>query len=123
MHPTPPEDANGDTAQIHALDRAVANAATAWLTEPRDTLAYTHLVQAVERRRAFLSPPLPGTTPAHHHNASPQEPPPVPVGPNGAASNTETTDVVGSDRAPVRVGDVFSDDPQVTMNRLRHSTP
>ena len=39
-------------------DRAVAAAADAWLSEPRDTVAYQRLVDAVLRRRAWLQPTL-----------------------------------------------------------------
>lgn len=39
-------------------DRRVAEAAAAWLAEPRDTQAYTRLVAAAEARRAYLHPQL-----------------------------------------------------------------
>jgi len=39
-------------------DRAVANAADAWLSEPRDLQAYHRLIDAVIRRRAWLHPTL-----------------------------------------------------------------
>lgn len=44
--------------RIAALDRRVAEAAEAWLADPRDTGVYTRLVQAIEARRAYLQPQL-----------------------------------------------------------------
>lgn len=39
-------------------DRAVANAADAWLNDPRDHEVYRRLVDAVRRRRDWLAPTL-----------------------------------------------------------------
>lgn len=47
-----------DPAQPGWHDRAVANAADAWLNEPRDVHVYQRLVDAIDRRRAWLHPTL-----------------------------------------------------------------
>lgn len=39
-------------------DHTVATAAAAWLRDPRDYVAYQHLVAAVDSRNAFLNPQL-----------------------------------------------------------------
>lgn len=65
-------------------DRDVARAADAWLNEPRDTTAYTRLVEAILRRRAYLHPTL--------------------INEQGDAE--ELTDHLGDDRAPVALGDL-----------------
>jgi len=45
-------------ATLRGLDHDVAEAADAWLNDPRDTVAYARLVAAVLRRRAYLQPTL-----------------------------------------------------------------
>jgi len=51
-------DAEGVEQVRRALDHAVAEAADAWLTDPRDHEAYRRLVVAVLTRRANYQPPL-----------------------------------------------------------------
>lgn len=58
----------GDAAAVDDGERsgarlatAVAVAADAWLSDPRDAGVYARLVEAVERWRAFSQPVLPGT--------------------------------------------------------------
>ena len=48
------------------LDRRVAEAADAWLADPRDVGVYGRLVAAIEARRVYLQPGLftPSTTPS-----------------------------------------------------------
>lgn len=50
-----------DAQRTAPWSRAVAEAADAWLNDPRDTGAYERLVGAVERWREHVRPPLPGT--------------------------------------------------------------
>ncbi|MDQ3465608.1 MAG: hypothetical protein M3500_13145 [Actinomycetota bacterium] len=50
-----------DAQRTAPWSRAVAEAADAWLNDPRDTGAYERLVVAVERWREYVRPPLPGT--------------------------------------------------------------
>ena len=45
-------------SRLAALDRRVAEAATAWLTDPRDAGVYGRLVTAIEARTAYLHPRL-----------------------------------------------------------------
>lgn len=47
-------------ATLRGLDHDVAEAADAWLHDPRDTIAYARLVTAVLRRRSYLQPTLDG---------------------------------------------------------------
>ena len=77
-------------------DHQVAAAADAWLTEPRDTIAYTRLVTAIERRRAYLNPTL--STPTQE---------------------TEIFDDLGNEHPPERLGQLLGSDPQVVLARLR----
>lgn len=76
-------------------DRAVANAADAWLNDPHDHEVYRRLVDAVRRRRDWLAPTL--------GFAAPNEMDPPPTGP------PELTDALGEERPPMRLGDSFSD--------------
>ncbi len=68
-------------------DHAVAAAAAAWLTEPRDTEAYRRLVEAVIRRRSFLNPPLGSDT--------------------SETTDAELLDDLGADRSPQRLGNAL----------------
>lgn len=84
-----------DRARPGWHDRAVANAADAWLSEPRDVLAYQRLVEAILRRRAWLHPTL-GFAAAN---------PPgdlVDAGP-------ELLDALGADRPPVPLAEALTD--------------
>lgn len=74
-------------------DRAVANAADAWLNDPHDHEIYRRLVDAVRRRRDWLAPTL--------GFAAPNEMDPPPAGP------PELTDALGEERPPVRLGDLL----------------
>src|SRR4051794_24725333 len=63
------------------LDARVAEAAEAWLTDPRDAGVYGRLVTAVQARRRSLTPPAA-----------------VPAGPDGAADvRPDATPAQGSD--------------------------
>src|SRR5690606_31866795 len=55
---SPGMDAEGVEQVRRALDHAVAEAADAWLNDPRDHEAYRRLVAAVFTRRANYQPPL-----------------------------------------------------------------
>lgn len=72
-------------------DRAVANAADAWLHDPRDHEAYRRLVDAILRRRAWLHPTLGLAAP------NPMDPP--------ASGDPELTDELADERPPVQLGD------------------
>lgn len=79
-------------------DRAVANAADAWLNDPHDSEVYRRLVDAVRRRRAWLYPTLGIAAP------NPIDPP--------QPGPPELTDALGEDRPPVRLDE-----------SLRHQRP
>lgn len=83
-------------------DHRVAAAADAWLAHPDDTQAYTRLVDAIHRRRAWLAPTLP-------------------TGPADSRS-PEILDEVGADRPPRPVGALLdAGDPHASVDRLRHT--
>lgn len=77
----------------HWHDRSVANAADAWLSEPRDTQAYQRLVEALLRRRSWLHPYLGDQVTV--------EAPAPPVADEGP----EVLDDLGADSPPVAIGD------------------
>ncbi len=81
-------------------DRAVANAAEAWLHEPRATVAYTRLVDAVLRRRAWLRSALDDT----------------PAAPMSLRQRPEALDEVGADLSTVRFGDDLPRDPRALVD-------
>ena len=92
-------------------DRAVAAAADAWLSEPRDTVAYQRLVDAVLRRRAWLQPTLdeaPGVDDVPMAATEPRH-----------DDGPELLDELGADRAPVRLGDDLPADPRALVAQLR----
>jgi len=92
-------------------DRAVAAAADAWLSEPRDTVAYQRLVDAVLRRRAWLQPTLDEAPDVDD----------VPMAATGPRHDegSELLDELGADRAPVRLGDDLPADPRALVAQLR----
>lgn len=90
-----------DVEQVRrALDHAVAEAADAWLNDPRDHEAYRRLVAAVLTRRANYQPPL------DLDEAPPEQP--------------ELDDDL-ADRHPVApIGGTFDpNDPKAALDRLR----
>lgn len=93
-------DAEGVEQVRRALDHAVAEAADAWLNDPRDHEAYRRLVAAVLTRRANHQPPL-------HLGEEPPEQP-------------ELDDDL-ADRAPVALlGETLDvGDPKAALERLR----
>lgn len=84
-------------------DRAVAAAADAWLSEPRDTVAYQRLVQAVLDRRAWLQPALD----EGEAGESPDQP--------------ELLDELGADAPPAAVGDLLAGEPAEVLEQLRRA--
>lgn len=78
-------------------DRAVANAADAWLNDPQDYEAYRRLIEAIRRRRDWLYPTLGLAAP------NPPDPP--------AAGPPELTDLLGEDNPPVRLGETLAEQP------------
>lgn len=97
---SPGMDAEGVEQVRRALDHAVAEAADAWLNDPRDHEAYRRLVAAVLTRRANYQPPL----------GLGDDPPEQP----------ELADEL-ADRSPVAsIGEALaSDDLRTTLERLR----
>ena len=103
------------------LDARVAEAAEAWLTDPRDVGVYARLVAAVQDRRRHLSPP----------DDVPSGPDHVPTGVDGdtdlrseASPGQEAdddADGLASDRtSAVRaVGEALAGDPRDALARLR----
>jgi hypothetical protein len=92
--------------RLVALDRAVAQAADAWLAAPVDWRVYARLVEAVEARRAYLQPQL----------ENPPPPPPV-VAP--ATQPDEVLDDLAEFNPAVPLGDLVAGDPQAVVARLR----
>jgi hypothetical protein len=83
------------------LDRRVAEAADAWLSDPRDAGVYARLVAAIAERRAYLQPRL-------------DQP---------AAGDQESDELPGMP-AGVRLGDLLgADDPRAVLARLRDHIP
>lgn len=78
-------------------DRAVANAADAWLNDPQDYEVYRRLVEAIRLRRDWLAPTL--------GFAAPNEADPP------AAEQPELTDALGEDRPPVQLGEALDEGP------------
>lgn len=78
-------------------DRAVANAADAWLNDPHDYEVYRRLIVAIRRRRDWLAPTLGFAAPN-------EEDPPV-------SEQPELTDALGEDRPPVRLADALGEGP------------
>jgi hypothetical protein len=62
------------------LDRRVAEAAEAWLTDPRDPGVYARLVAALADRRAYLQPRLDEHQDPDVGEAGPDELPGMPAG-------------------------------------------
>lgn len=103
-----------DTARMDerlaALDRRVAAAADAWLTDPRDTGVYGRLVAAIEARRAYLNPPL---------DEDPREVEPV-AAPPAVEQDEEVLDGLADTVTPIQsVGEVLRGDPAAVLARLR----
>ena len=103
-----------DTARMDerlaALDRRVAAAADAWLTDPRDTGVYGRLVAAIEARRAYLNPPL---------DEDPREVEPV-AAPPAVEQDEEVLDELADTVTPIQsVGELLRGDPAAVMARLR----
>ena len=94
-------DAEGVEQVRRALDHAVAEAADAWLNDPRDHEAYRRLVRAILTRRANYRPPL-------DLDAEPPEQP-------------ELDDDLADRHPATRVGGVFDpNDPKSALDRLRN---
>lgn len=91
--------------RLALLDRHVAQAADAWLADPRDAGVYGRLVTAIEARRQYLHPTLDEAAP---------EPP---------LDDNETTADADQMNVQVRsVGTNLSGSPQAVLERLRRDT-
>lgn len=98
---TPAHDPR-DAEEGNLLARHVADAADAWLTDPRDTGVYTRLVEATLRYRRWARPELPTLTPG------------APAG-RGPAQDAELSDAETD--LPPRIGDVLGE----VLDRQRRS--
>lgn len=104
--------------RLAALNRRVAEAADAWLTDPQDTGVYARLVEAIGVRRSYLNPTLDlGPTaqpdPAETGSADPACVPPPQLQPD------EVLDGLGERRPVRRVTAGLGDDPRALLDRLR----
>jgi hypothetical protein len=109
-------------SRLAALDRRVAEAATAWLTDPRDTGAYGRLVSAIEARTAFLHPRLDSPVDDVAGDVSPASAAPpqpaVAAGGDGVVGDDELLDAL-ADHHPVQaVGVDLAGDPATVLARL-----
>ena len=126
-------------AQLAVLNRRVAEAADAWLTDPSDVGVYGRLVAAVTARRALVHPTLDGA--AIEPQSGAQRPPDAVVAAAAAAAaaagpDDDAVDVVGvldgpdqddelldelADHSPVQaVGVALAGDPRAVLDQLRH---
>jgi len=94
-------DAEGVEQVRRALDHAVAEAADAWLNDPRDHEAYRRLVAAVLTRRANYQPPLD-------------------LDEKPAAEQPELDDDLADRHPAASIGGAFDpEDPKAALDRLR----
>ena len=119
-----------DLADVLArLDRRVADAAEAWLTDPRDTGVYTRLVAAVAERRAVLDavrPPLHAVGTDDADDADDADGADyIPVAPDpghaeGSQDDPDDADDTDEPAVPLRpVGADLLGDPRAVLDRLR----
>lgn len=95
------------------LNRHVAAAADAWLTDPRDAGVYGRLVAAIEVRRRYLNPEL--DEPVDVDESGP---------PVGDVDEEEVLDdLVGDHGVPAPVGQDLAGDPVAALDRLRGGRP
>jgi hypothetical protein len=100
--------------QVAALNERVAEAADAWLVDPRDVGVYGRLVAAIEARRAWLNPTLDAEEVDVPPGAAEAE-----AGDDAAAGGAEVDAV----EVP-RVGEgLESGDPREVLERLRTRPP
>lgn len=92
---------------LATLDRHVAQAADAWLTDPRDAGVYARLVRAIEARRRYLHPTLDEQT--SDGTTAVDEGDPL----------AEPDDRASDDGAVKPVGAGLTGDPAVVLGRLR----
>jgi hypothetical protein len=90
-------------------DRAVANAADAWLNDPQDYEVYRRLVEAIRLRRDWLAPTLGFAAPNEMDAPSSAQP--------------ELTDSLGEDRPPVRLGDSIAEQEAMGLRPARDRDP
>jgi hypothetical protein len=109
------------------LDARVADAADAWLSDPRDPGVYARLIAAVEDRRVHLRPGTPATEAVPEPTADGGPAPDVPDPADPAAEPTRTDEQdPGVDHEPAATASVrpvgaglVGDDPRVLLDRLR----
>ena len=89
------------------LDRAVAQAADAWLSAPTDWRAYAFLVEAIQARRAYVQPQLPGVDA------------PTTRAVDDATQPEEVLDGLAEGRPVTVVGDLLDGDTESALERLR----
>ena len=88
------------------LVEAVAEAADAWLRDPRDVNVYAHLVAAVETLRAYRAG-------RPYHQAA------APAGEGASPQGEELLDALADVAPTARVGDLIQGAPQEVLARLR----
>lgn len=88
------------------LDRAVAQAADAWLSAPTDWRVYSFLVEAVQARRAYVQPQLGADGPTSQGTADATQP-------------DEILDALADERPVTTVGDLLDGSPEEALARLR----
>lgn len=93
------DQANG-ADELRRLDRAVAEAADAWLNDPRDYQAYRYLVTAVLARREGIQPALS----------------------DALASQDEVFDAAADERPARPIADDLHGDPAAVLEHLRGGT-
>jgi hypothetical protein len=92
--------------RLYALNNRVAEAADAWLNDPRDRRIYSYLVDAIVARRAHVTPQLAD----HPENATLAE---------MAAPPGEDLDELGDLAAVAPLSDLVGGDPKAVLQRLR----
>lgn len=88
------------------LDRAVAQAADAWLSTPTDWRVYSFLVDAVQARRAYVQPHL-------------IEYPPTTRGVDDPTQPDEVLDGLADQHPVTVVGDLLDGGPEAALDRIR----
>ena len=107
------------------LDARVADAAEAWLTDPRDSGVYARLVAAVTERRAYLDDVrAAGSRGDSGERARPRRPTPAKrpgwTGAKPAEGEPDEGEPAEGSAATVRpVGDWLAGDPRIALERLR----
>lgn len=101
--------------RLAALDRRIAEAADAWMSDPRDVGVYTRLIEAIGARRAYLNPTLDETVPARSPAPAVD---PITVAPSQAQPE-EVLDDLGAAHPARQILAELGEDPRALLERLR----